>query len=151
MRKENEILFPGLSSGYWANIILPLALPTTYMYAIPIHLAERAKPGCRVEVVFGKNKKYAGIVKSIIREKPAYETREIQNVLDDETKPFTTIADAKGLAGLPEDLRDGAARAAKTRGLEGKWVIDNCYRHISIVLLLMDKVQLVKTIEKGTE
>ena len=48
-----------------------------------------------------------------------------QNVLDDETKPFTTIADEKGLAGLPEDLRGSAARAAKDRGLEGKWVINN--------------------------
>jgi len=48
-----------------------------------------------------------------------------QNVLNDETTPFTTIDDAKGLAGLPEDLRAAAARAAKARGLEGKWVIDN--------------------------
>ena len=48
-----------------------------------------------------------------------------QNVLDDETKPFTTIDDAKGLAGLPEDLRAAAARTAKERGLDGKWVINN--------------------------
>ncbi|MEO5989942.1 MAG: M3 family metallopeptidase [Candidatus Eisenbacteria bacterium] len=48
-----------------------------------------------------------------------------QNVLEDETNHFTTIDDAKGLAGLPEDLRAAAARAAKARGQEGKWVIDN--------------------------
>lgn len=48
-----------------------------------------------------------------------------QNVLEDETNHFTTIDDAKGLAGLPEDLREAAARAGKARGLEGKWVIDN--------------------------
>ena len=84
MSKENEILFTTGSSGLWAEIILPLALPTTYTYAIPLHLTARTKPGCRAEVVFGKNKKYAGIIKSISDKKPAYATREILNVLDDE-------------------------------------------------------------------
>jgi primosomal protein N' (replication factor Y) len=37
-----------------------------------------------VEVVFGKNKKYAGIIRSISNEKPDYETKEILNVVDDE-------------------------------------------------------------------
>ncbi len=84
MSRENEISFTTGSSGLWAEIILPLALPTTYTYAIPLHLTEKTKPGCRAEVVFGKNKKYAGIIKSIGDEKPAYATREILNVLDDE-------------------------------------------------------------------
>lgn len=48
-----------------------------------------------------------------------------QNVLDDETKRFTVIEDASGLAGVPDDLKAAAARAAKERGLEGKWVIAN--------------------------
>ena len=84
MSKGNEILFTTGSSGLWAEIILPLALPTTYTYAIPLHLTERTKPGCRVEVVFGKNKKYAGIIKSVGDKEPSYATREILNVLDDE-------------------------------------------------------------------
>ena len=33
---------------------------------------------------FGKNKKYAGIIKSISKEKPVYETKEILSVIDDE-------------------------------------------------------------------
>ncbi|MEJ7671376.1 MAG: hypothetical protein WKF59_01310 [Chitinophagaceae bacterium] len=49
----------------WAQVILPLAIPKTYTYTIPAHLQLKTKPGCRAEVVFGKNKKYAGIVKSI--------------------------------------------------------------------------------------
>src|SRR5690606_29908388 len=40
--------------------------------------------GCRAEVIFGKNKKYAGIIKSISSEKPGYETKEILNIIDDE-------------------------------------------------------------------
>lgn len=68
----------------WAEVILPLALPAAYTYAVPAHLLAKASPGCRVEVIFGKQKKYAGIIRSLINEQPPYETKEIVNVLDDE-------------------------------------------------------------------
>ena len=43
-----------------------------------------AKPGCRVEVAL-KNKKYAGVIKRIHKEKPAaFEPKDILNVLDTE-------------------------------------------------------------------
>ncbi|MBK8496992.1 MAG: primosomal protein N' [Chitinophagaceae bacterium] len=84
MNKGNEIQFTDESSGFWAEIILPLALPTTYTYAVPASLLTRAMPGCRVEVVFGKHKKYAGIIRSILDKEPAYPTKAILNVLDDE-------------------------------------------------------------------
>ena len=83
MTANNEIAFIENNSGYWAEIILPLALPTVYTYAIPEHLLNQAKPGCRAEVVFGKNKKYAGIIKTIIDKQPAYKTKPIINVLDE--------------------------------------------------------------------
>jgi primosomal protein N' (replication factor Y) len=82
--KDANILFKETNAILWAEIILPLALPVTYTYAIPQQFAGKAKPGCRVEVVFGKHKKYAGIIKSVSAVKPAYETKEIGNVLDDE-------------------------------------------------------------------
>ena len=82
--KDSNTLFKETTAVHWAEIILPLALPVTYTYAIPTQFAERAKPGCRVEVVFGKHKKYAGIIKSVSSTKPPYETKEIGNVLDDE-------------------------------------------------------------------
>jgi primosomal protein N' (replication factor Y) (superfamily II helicase) len=68
----------------YAEVILPLALPKTYTYAVPNTLSEKIKVGCRVEVVLGKNKRYAGVLKSIISTAPAYETKSILNVLDDE-------------------------------------------------------------------
>ena len=68
----------------WAEVILPLAIPKTYTYTIPQHLQSKAHPGCRAEVVFGKNKKYAGIVKSVSGIRPAYETKEILNIIDEE-------------------------------------------------------------------
>ncbi|MDQ6757770.1 MAG: primosomal protein N' [Bacteroidota bacterium] len=85
--KNNEELFSFSDkklNNTWAEIILPLAIPKTYTYSVPQHLLLKAKIGCRAEVVFGKNKKYAGIIKSMSNKKSAYETKEILNVIDDE-------------------------------------------------------------------
>lgn len=67
----------------WAEVILPLALPKVYTYAIPDDLKEAAKPGCRVEVVFGRNKKYAGIISALVTAQPPYVTKPVLRVLDD--------------------------------------------------------------------
>ena len=83
MDKDTNILFTEPSSGLWAEVILPLALPQTYTYSIPLHLVEKVKPGCRAEAEL-KNKKYAGVVKAILDKEPAYNTKPIINVLDDE-------------------------------------------------------------------
>lgn len=71
-------------SEFWAEIILPLALPNVYTYSIPSELVPFSKPGCRAEVIFGKNKKYAGIIKAITQSKPSYPTKPILNILDTE-------------------------------------------------------------------
>src|SRR5258706_9078223 len=73
-----------ISAVLWAEIILPLAIPKTYTYAVPMHLLKKIQEGIRVEVVFGKNKKYAGIVKSFSNKRPTYETKDILNIIDDE-------------------------------------------------------------------
>ena len=57
MAKEEGILFKEAAATHWAHVILPLALPVVYTYAVPAHLLEKTIPGCRAEVVFGKNKK----------------------------------------------------------------------------------------------
>lgn len=68
----------------YAEVIIPLALPVTYTWAIPPHLQKAAKLGIRVEVEL-RNKKYAGIIKTIHRQKPAaFEPKELLNILDDE-------------------------------------------------------------------
>ena len=83
MNDQNEIAFAEESFTHWALVILPLALPTVYTYAVPAHLVSAALPGCRVEIVFGKNKKYAGVIRSLSNKQPAYKTKPILNVLDD--------------------------------------------------------------------
>ncbi|MEO8412598.1 MAG: primosomal protein N' [Ginsengibacter sp.] len=89
MKNENlqePNLFDVISSqaNVWIEVILPLALPKTYTYSVPEYLYNKIQIGCRAEVVFGKNKKYAGIIKSVITIQPAYETKEIISIIDDE-------------------------------------------------------------------
>lgn len=69
----------------YAQIILPLALPKTFTYSVPPEWEEKMMPGLRVEVEFGKNKRYAGIVKEMHAEPPtAFEPKPILNILDAE-------------------------------------------------------------------
>lgn len=78
---SNPILF--------AEVIIPLALPKNYTWSVPESLRDQVKPGTRVEVVLGKNKKYAGLVKRLHTEKPEiYETKDILNILDVEPIVF---------------------------------------------------------------
>jgi len=80
-------LFPG--KNVYAEVIIPLALPRNYTWSVPADLQDTAKPGCRVEVNLGKNKKYAGILKRLHSEKPAlFEPKDILNVLDTEPVVF---------------------------------------------------------------
>ncbi len=79
----------GWVGAVYAEIIIPLALPKNYTWAIPAHLQDSVKPGCRVEVNLGKNKKYAGIVKQLLTEKPEFfEPKDILNLIDAEPVVF---------------------------------------------------------------
>ncbi|MBZ5856344.1 replication restart helicase PriA [Flavihumibacter profundi] len=71
-------------ASFYVEVLIPLALPRNYTWKVPPHLVQGIKPGIRVEVILGRNKKYAGIVKSLHQEKPAaFEPKEVLNVLDD--------------------------------------------------------------------
>ena len=68
----------------YAEIIIPLALPKNYTWFIPDHLMDGLLPGCRVEVTL-RNKKYAGIIKKFVQDKPAaFDPKPIESVLDAE-------------------------------------------------------------------
>ncbi len=72
----------------YAEIIIPLSLPKNYTWSVPGHLKDQVHIGCRVEVSL-KNKKYAGIVKSLEDTMPVfYETKDILNILDVEPVIF---------------------------------------------------------------
>src|SRR5690349_14029323 len=72
----------------YAEVIIPLALPKNYTWSVPEQFRSRVKPGIRVEVVLGKNKKYSGIIKSLPLTKPQYDTKDILNILDNEPIVF---------------------------------------------------------------
>ncbi|HEY4149139.1 MAG TPA: primosomal protein N', partial [Chitinophagaceae bacterium] len=77
----SEVLFYTAPACY-AEVLVPLALPKNYTWAVPERLANKVVTGARVEVVL-KNKKYAGLVKKLHSNAPtAFEPREILNVLD---------------------------------------------------------------------
>ena len=72
----------------FVEVIIPLALPRNYTWEVPGELTGQLKTGVRVEVVLGKNKKYAGIVKRIHEQAPGFETKEILSVIDTEPVVF---------------------------------------------------------------
>ncbi|KAA5533276.1 primosomal protein N' [Taibaiella lutea] len=69
----------------FAEIILPLNLPNTLTYGVPVEWQGKILPGMRVEVNLGKNKMFAGIVAFLHDQKPeAYSIKPIRNVIDEE-------------------------------------------------------------------
>ncbi|RYY58668.1 MAG: primosomal protein N', partial [Chitinophagaceae bacterium] len=84
---EGELKSSGVH--WFADVIIPLALPRNYTWSVPDQFLEQVQPGVRVEVNLGKNKKYAGIVKKVHQQEPAaFTPKEILNVLDVEPVVF---------------------------------------------------------------
>lgn len=75
---------------YFAEIILPLALPGTFTYHFSAKEIESIQIGLRVSVPFGTNKLYTGIVHSVHQNPPElFKTKPIDAVLD--TSPLVTL------------------------------------------------------------
>ncbi|MEM9528489.1 MAG: DEAD/DEAH box helicase family protein, partial [Bacteroidota bacterium] len=72
-----------LSSGtIYADIILPLALRQSYTYTVQEEMVAQLQPGLRVEVQFGKNKHYTGIVRRLHGEHPGHKVKPILSLID---------------------------------------------------------------------
>lgn len=82
------------SKPLFLEVILPLALPKTYTYAVPFELAESVKIGHRVIVQFGKKKIYSAIVNSVHHQKPEdYQPKLIEEIADE--KPIVSLKQLK--------------------------------------------------------
>ena len=67
----------------FVDVILPLNLPNTLTYGVPLELQPKIKLGVRVEVKLGKNKVFAGLVKKIHEQQPeGYKVQPILSVID---------------------------------------------------------------------
>lgn len=68
----------------YADVILPLALPELFTYAVPENLRDGIRRGQRVVVQFGRQRVYAALVFNLHNDPPAnYETKDILSVIDD--------------------------------------------------------------------
>lgn len=67
----------------FANIILPLALPKTFTYAVPPILVSELAVGKRVLVQFGAKRIYSGLIHSITQQPPDYPAKFLLDVLDE--------------------------------------------------------------------
>lgn len=62
---------------------MPLSIPQSYTFGVPLELQDDIKVGCRVEVQFGQRKIYSGLVKRLHNEKPdIYAVKPIRSLLD---------------------------------------------------------------------
>lgn len=67
----------------YVDVILPLAIPRQYTYAIPEKLIDSVKPGVSVAVSFGRKKHYSAIAYRIHPNAPqGYTVKEILYVID---------------------------------------------------------------------
>ena len=68
----------------FVDVILPLAVPGTFSYALPEEIAHTVRPGMRVAVPFGRGRKiYGGVVRRVHGEAPVgHGTRPVLSVLD---------------------------------------------------------------------
>ena len=69
------------SKPVFVEVLLPLALPQTYTYAVPIDLLDEVRYGVRAEVPL-RNKLYSGIIMSIHQDKPIGRTKNVVSILD---------------------------------------------------------------------
>lgn len=65
---SNESFHPIQSSGTYASVILPIAVPKPYTYFIPSEMIQVVQPGMRVEVQLGKKKLYSALVYKILED-----------------------------------------------------------------------------------
>ncbi len=70
---------------YFIEVILPLSIPKTYTYRVPLEHNDSIEIGKRVIVQFGKSKIYTAIILSVSETAPtAYEAKYLMDVIDDQ-------------------------------------------------------------------
>ncbi len=67
----------------YVDVILPLPLEGVFTYSVPSCLQGQVCKGVRVVVPLGKSKTYTGIILRVHDIQPAFEVRDIREILDD--------------------------------------------------------------------
>jgi primosomal protein N' (replication factor Y) len=67
----------------FVEVVVPLNLPQTLTYGIPLEWQGSVLPGMRVEVALGRNKLYAGLVVAVHNNQPtSYQVKPIRAIID---------------------------------------------------------------------
>jgi len=114
---QNENLFKRIEAIYQSPD--KARLTSEQQRLVWLHYTEFVRAGARLDAA-GKAR-----VATINQRLATLYTTFSQNLLADEEGYATVIADAAGLAGLPESFRAAAAAEAEGRGQKGQWVIAN--------------------------
>lgn len=114
---QNEALFKRIEAVYQSPD--KARLTPEQQRLVWLHHTEFVRAGARLDAA-GKAR-----VAAINQRLATLYTTFSQNLLADEEGYATVIADAAGLAGLPESFRAAAAAEAEARGQKGQWVIAN--------------------------
>ena len=67
---------------FFVDVILPLPLPKLFTYQITEQEYDFIEPGIRIVVTFGNKKKYATLSYCTHQNKPPYETKSIEYIID---------------------------------------------------------------------
>lgn len=77
----------------YVDIILPLPLNSLFTYSVPTSMEKEAESGKRVLVPLGKSKRTVGLIMRCHNQKPEFEVKDIEKVLD--KKPAATANQLK--------------------------------------------------------
>jgi primosomal protein N' (replication factor Y) len=74
-----------LNQEFYIDVLLPIKLRQSFTYAVTSEQAAMLQIGMRVTVPFGKSKIYTGIVLRVHQQKPTYKTKQIDQILDEDS------------------------------------------------------------------
>lgn len=82
---DTQSFHPVQSTNCYIAVIIPIAAPKPYTYFVPNEMIQDIQVGIRVEVQFGKNKLYSGLVMQILDAPPAHQKpKPILSIIDKE-------------------------------------------------------------------
>ncbi|MBK8490605.1 MAG: primosomal protein N' [Saprospirales bacterium] len=87
--ETSDLFHPDPATQTFADVLLPIAIAKAYTYVVPEEMVPHLAFGNQVEVSFGKNKRYSGIVVQIHRDAPGgYKPKSILSIID--ARPLIT-------------------------------------------------------------
>jgi peptidyl-dipeptidase Dcp len=131
---QNEKLFKRIEAVY--NSTQLKSKSTEEQRLCMVHYKAFVRFGARLDV--NSKKRLA----AINQELAALFTKFSQNLLHDEGEIFIVLDNEKDLAGLPQSFIDAAASAAKSRKMDGKFLISNSRSSVEPFITLADRRDL---------